>query len=61
MGDLAIQSSSLVLVVAWSYVFGFSLGLGGPGIWLGLVVGLSVASLLLIYRFWTHGVARLPL
>ena len=43
------------------YVFDFSLGLGGPGIWLGLVVGLSVASLLLIYRFWTHGVARLPL
>ncbi|AVL54639.1 MATE family efflux transporter [Roseobacter denitrificans] len=35
-----------------SYVFGFVLGLDGIGVWLGLVVGLSVAALLLSQRFW---------
>jgi len=42
------------------YVLGFTLGFGAVGIWMGLVVGLSVASALLIHRFWTKGVARVP-
>jgi len=35
-----------------SYFFGFVLGLEGVGIWLGLVIGLAVAAVLLSSRFW---------
>ncbi|MEM6309913.1 MAG: MATE family efflux transporter [Pseudomonadota bacterium] len=35
-----------------SYVLGFVLGWGAPGIWLGLVFGLSCAAVLLGVRFW---------
>jgi MATE family multidrug resistance protein len=35
-----------------SYVLGIQLGLGGVGVWLGLVAGLSVAGVLLMARFW---------
>ncbi|MEM9577730.1 MAG: MATE family efflux transporter [Pseudomonadota bacterium] len=35
-----------------SYVFGFLLGFGGVGVWLGLVLGLAVAAALLSVRFW---------
>lgn len=41
-----------------SYILGFVTGLGGVGIWLGLVVGLSVAAVLLMGRFWLHAIAR---
>ncbi|WP_282059746.1 MATE family efflux transporter [Roseobacter litoralis] len=36
-----------------SYLFGFVLGMEGIGVWLGLVVGLSVAAILLSQRFWS--------
>jgi MATE family multidrug resistance protein len=42
-----------------AYLFGFPLGLGGPGIWLGLVVGLVLAGALMMTRFW-RGPARAP-
>ena len=35
-----------------SYVLAFPLGLGGVGLWLGLVVGLICASASLMWRFW---------
>ncbi len=35
-----------------SYVFGFVFDLGGVGVWLGLVVGLGAAAVLLNLRFW---------
>ena len=35
-----------------SYVLGFPLGLGAPGVWLGLVAGLAVAGVWLSWRFW---------
>lgn len=35
-----------------AYVLAFPLGMGGPGLWIGLVVGLSVAALTLMWRFW---------
>lgn len=35
-----------------SYLLGFTLGLGGTGVWLGLVVGLFLAAVLLNWRFW---------
>ena len=39
-----------------SYVLAFPLELGGPGLWLGLVVGLTFAAVLLHWRFWTRSV-----
>ena len=38
--------------VPTSYVMGFVIGLGGPGLWLGLVVGLAAAAVLLMLRYW---------
>ncbi|MDR9395039.1 MATE family efflux transporter [Roseovarius sp. SYSU LYC5161] len=35
-----------------SYVLGFTLGLGGVGVWLGLAVGLACAAVLMLGRFW---------
>jgi len=35
-----------------SYGLAFGLGMGGIGLWLGLVVGLMVAALSLMLRFW---------
>lgn len=35
-----------------SYVLAFPLGMGGVGLWLGLVVGLVCASVSLMWRFW---------
>ena len=42
------------LGIPCSYVFGFVLGYGGLGVWLGLVTGLGCASVLLMLRFWRH-------
>ncbi|MFO7805784.1 MAG: MATE family efflux transporter [Paracoccaceae bacterium] len=42
-----------------SYVLAFTLGMGGAGLWLGLVLGLSVAALLLLWRFWRQSVPAL--
>ncbi len=35
-----------------SYVLGFVLGWQGPGVWMGLVLGLGCAAVLLMARFW---------
>jgi multidrug resistance protein, MATE family len=35
-----------------SYVLAFPMGYGGPGLWLGLVVGLFCAAGSLMWRFW---------
>jgi len=40
-----------VLGFTLAYVLGFPLGMGAPGIWIGLAVGLGCASLLLAARF----------
>lgn len=39
-----------------SYVLGFVLGYGGAGIWMGLVVGLSLAWITMSLRFWRGAV-----
>ena len=40
-----------------SYIIAFPLGLGGVGLWLGLVIGLLCAAALMMARFW-RGMAR---
>lgn len=42
-----------------AYVLGFTFGMGGEGVWLGLVCGLTAAGILLMYRFWVTDLNRL--
>lgn len=39
-----------------SYFLGFHLSLGGAGIWMGLVLGLTLAWITMSARFWRHSV-----
>lgn len=39
-----------------SYVLGFWFGMGTVGLWLGLVIGLTLAAVLLLVRFWGRSV-----
>ena len=48
-----------VVGIPVSYLLGFVLGWGGVGVWLGLVVGLAVAAVLLQHRFWIRQVPAL--
>ncbi|MGB3179734.1 MAG: MATE family efflux transporter [Albidovulum sp.] len=48
---IAVVSYWLVGIPA-SYLLAFRFGMGGIGLWLGLVIGLSVAAVLLMARFW---------
>ena len=50
-----------VVGIPCSYLFGFVLGLDGIGVWLGLVLGLALAGLLLSMRFWGVMLRRLHL
>lgn len=43
-----------------SYVLAFPLGLGPQGLWLGLVIGLMCASVLLMARFWRGRLVQVP-
>lgn len=43
--------SYLVVGLTTGYVLGFKFGYGARGLWTGLVVGLAVASILLLWRF----------
>lgn len=54
---LAVFSYWVVGIPA-SYVLAFPLGLGAAGVWLGLVVGLALASALLMVRFWAGRARR---
>ena len=44
--------SYLLIGVPCAYGLGFRAGWGGVGVWLGFVVGLSVAGIWLMWRFW---------
>lgn len=48
---LAAVSYWLIGIPA-GYLLGFTLGLGGVGVWFGLVFGLTVAGVLMMTRFW---------
>ena len=41
-----------IIGVPVSYVMGFTWGMGGVGVWLGLAIGLALAALCLMARFW---------
>jgi MATE family multidrug resistance protein len=41
-----------VIGVTSSYILSQPMGLGAEGVWLGLVIGLSFAAVLLNLRFW---------
>lgn len=43
-----------------SYLLGFTYGMDGAGIWLGLVIGLILAFVLLSLRFWRGAAVRVP-
>ena len=43
-----------------SYLLAFVFGLGEVGVWLGLVVGLAVAAVLMLWRFWGQSVKIAP-
>lgn len=50
---MVIAAFSYWLVgVPSGYLFGFVFGFGGVGVWVGLVVGLTTAAILLMWRFW---------
>lgn len=50
---LVIATVSYWLIgVPASYVLAFRFGLAGPGLWLGLALGLAMAALFLMARFW---------
>ena len=64
-----IQDTRVPMVIAaityWgigipaSYVLGFTFGLGGVGVWLGLATGLALAAIFMMTRFWGYS-ARNP-
>lgn len=42
-----------IIGVTGGYILAFPLGMGGLGLWWGLVLGLTVTSILLLWRFYT--------
>ena len=49
-----------VIGIPASYYFGFIRGMDGIGVWLGLVLGLAFAAVLLMARFWLRSVREIP-
>ncbi|WP_170782695.1 MATE family efflux transporter [Ruegeria lacuscaerulensis] len=49
-----------VVGIPASYYFGFVQGMDGIGVWLGLVLGLAFAAVLLMARFWMWSVRSVP-
>ncbi len=43
-----------------SYLLAFTFGFGAVGLWLGLVIGLAIAAVLLLWRFWGRSVRITP-
>ncbi len=59
-GPMVIAAVSYWIIgVPSAYVLGFTFGMGGEGVWLGLVCGLTAAGILLMYRFWVTDLNRL--
>ncbi|MQQ09886.1 MATE family efflux transporter [Epibacterium sp. SM1979] len=66
-----LQDTNVPMVIAvfgyWAvglptgYILGFVFDLGGVGVWIGLVTGLSLVGALLLWRFWGFAVHRTDL
>lgn len=54
---LAAALSYWVVGIPTAYLIGIQAGYGGVGLWAGLVTGLTVAAVTMMWRFW-HRVAR---
>jgi MATE family multidrug resistance protein len=50
-----------VVGIPTSYLLGFVWGLGGVGVWLGLVTGLACAGVFLMLRFWRRALVKVAL
>ncbi len=50
---LLASVSYWVVGIPASYFLAFPMGYGGVGLWLGLVIGLSVAAVTMMWRFWS--------
>jgi len=48
-----------VIGIPASYLLGLHWGMGGIGVWLGLVIGLACAGVALMWRFWLVSFRRL--
>ena len=48
-----------VVGIPASYYFGFVQGMNGIGVWLGLVLGLACAAVMLMARFWLRSVRKI--
>ncbi len=53
---LMAAMSYWLIGIPTSYYLGFILGMGGVGIWLGLVVGLACTAIFLMTRFWGRAI-----
>lgn len=42
-----------------SYLLGFTFGMGGVGIWVGLAIGLAFAAVLMLTRFWVWSARKI--
>ncbi|MEO5619936.1 MAG: MATE family efflux transporter, partial [Cypionkella sp.] len=49
---LAAAVSYWVIGVPAGYLLAFRAGMGGVGLWLGLVIGLTFAAVTMMWRFW---------
>lgn len=49
---IAATVSYWLIGIPTGYVLGFPFGMGGLGLWLGLVIGLAFAATLMMGRFW---------
>lgn len=49
---IAATVSYWVIGIPCAYLLAFRAGLGGVGLWLGLVIGLTFASTTMMWRFW---------
>lgn len=54
---VAAAVSYWMIGIPSAYVLGFHSGLGGVGLWLGLVIGLMFAASTMMWRFWNRAAA----
>lgn len=51
---VAAAISYWVIGIPCAYLLAFKVGMGGIGLWLGLVIGLTFAAITMMWRFWSR-------